>query len=149
LIPDAIDLARSGLPADYWVPPYTLAYALAHKLGMPATPRTVVAGEYRVSAMGKVEASLRSMALHVDAQFGDPGAHHLLVAGVGDADGVILNGSVVPRAPRLEGEGAWSLDRERSLLEVRVPAGREAALIVKGLAPRPVRLLAAAVSRGR
>jgi hypothetical protein len=142
LIPDSIDLTQNGLPADYWVPPYTQAYALAHKLGMPPTPRTAVAGPYRVSGMGKVKANVAGSRLEISAAFPEKGAHHLLVAGVGAAGQVVLGGVPLPKADALRDGDAWVLDSARGLLEIRFGSQDRATMVIEGVETRPVALLA-------
>jgi len=142
LIPDSIDLTQNALPADYWVAPYTQALALAHKLGVPPTPRTSVAGPYRVSAMGEVEAELVESRLEMSVAFPEQGAHHLLVAGVAAAEQVTVNGAPLPKAGALRDGAAWLLDAGRGLLEVRLTSPGKAVVVIEGLETRPVASIA-------
>lgn len=134
LIPDSIDLTAGGLDADYWVPPYTQALALAQALGAPPEPSTAVAGPYRVSAAGAVQAELVDDTLSIRVTFPDAGPHHLLVAGVKAVAAVRLGTSNLPKLERLE-EVGWTHDEPSALLEIRLggPAGEP--VVVQGLAP--------------
>lgn len=143
LIPDAIDLARGGLPADYWVPPYQQAIALSHRLGAPPTPQTSLAGDIRVSAMGQVRAELAGSTLNVDLAFPLPGAHHVLFAGIAAVDEVLLDDAPLGRVEDLTGPDGWDFFSERRLLEVRLEDPTRVRLTLTGVEAGPAPLLPA------
>ncbi|MBN2450979.1 MAG: hypothetical protein JXR77_11350 [Lentisphaeria bacterium] len=141
LIPDAIDLVQGGLGADYWVPPYTLAMGLAHRLGARSAPSTATASGIRVSGVGEVTAGLRGEVLNITVRFTESGAHHLLVAGIGQVGGIRLGDREVLPAERLVDGDGWCLAAAQGLLEIRLARAQEASLTVTGVGRREVRLL--------
>lgn len=141
LIPDSIDLTLDGLEADYWVPPYQLALTLSHRLGSLATPRTALAGGLRVSAMGQVSAQMQGDQLSAALRFPEPGAHHVLIAGLSGQQEVRVDGKTIPQAAALDGQTAWSADESRGLLEIRLADVAQADIEVVAPEPVQVRLL--------
>ncbi len=141
LIPDSIDLTANALGADYWVPPYTQAMALAHCLGSLPSPQTAVAGGIRVSAMGEVTAALADGNLSVTVEFPEPGAHHILVAGVGEVGGVSANGQSLARNDDLTAGDGWTGNFARGVVEIRLETAQKAELVLTGCRTKSVKLL--------